>query len=464
MQRRVLAGLALLAALVLAPAAPTAQGRPWGEGYFANLSVTSHDGKVLRFYDDLIKDKIFLISFIYTSCRDVCPLATARLALLQEKLRDSMGRDIFFYSLSIDPDTDSPERLRQYAQTFGAGPGWLFLTGTPDDINAIRYKLGDRGRVLSEHRNEVLLGNGATGRWARNNVLGDLDGVALSLRAMDPAWRAGAAVVGPEVGPVLFELAAHPGQALYRRLCAGCHSVGGGDRVGPDLAGVMARRDRAWLMRFISDPEAMRAANDPLALSLAAKFAAVRMPSLALSATDAADLLAYIDHLERQHQKHRPLHSPLSALSALRTHQGESFAPEVVAGQPVAVLFGFTHCPDVCPTALLDWSNVLSSLGADGDRLRVVFVSVDSERDTPAVLKDYLASFDRRILGLTGSAADLAVAARAFDAVHQKLPDGFDHSLKTYLIGGDGRLTAAVDPQTSEHDRRQLLERLLAQR
>ena len=74
---------------------------------------------------------------------------------------------------------------------FGAGPGWLFLTGKPEDIHAIRYKLGERSRVLSEHRNEVLLGNGATGEWARNNVLGDLDSLALTVRGMDPKWRPG---------------------------------------------------------------------------------------------------------------------------------------------------------------------------------------------------------------------------------------------------------------------------------
>jgi len=461
MQRRVLATLTLVAALVLGPATLGAQGRPWGEAYFANLSVVSHDGKELRFYDDLIKGKIFLISFIFTSCRDMCPLATARLAELQAQLGDSMGRDIFFYSLSIDPDTDTPERLRQYAETFGAGPGWLFLTGTAADINAIRYKLGDRSRVLSEHRNEVLLGNGVTGRWARNNVLGDLRSLALSLRAMDPAWRPPAGGLGSEARPLQFDLTAEPGRALYRRLCAGCHSVGDGDKVGPDLAGVLARRDRDWLLRFISDPERMRAANDPVAMSLAAKFPAVRMPSLAVAPTDAADLLAYIDHLQRQQEING---RPLGALSALLTHTGARFGPAIVAGVPVAVFFGFTHCPDVCPTALLDWSNVLSSLGADGDRLKVLFVSVDSERDTPAALTDYLASFDRRILGLTGGAAELAAAARAFDAFHEQRADGFDHSSKTYLIGRDGRLAATLDQRTTDRDRRQVLERLLQQR
>ena len=296
-------GLALLAVLAMSYLCAIGAQARWGKGYLPNATVITHDGKTLQFYDDLIKDKIFVISFLFTTCKDICPLATARLAELQEKLGDSMGRDIFFYSISIDPETDTPERLKQYADAFRAGPGWLFLTGKPEDIHAIRYKLGDRSQVLSEHRNEVLLGNGATGEWARNNALGDLDSLALTVRGMDPKWRpqAGLARTDPKALP--FDFASQPGQALYKRLCAGCHTVGGGDRVGPDLAGVMGRRDRDWLTSFISDPEKMRVQKDPIALDLAAKFKAVRMPAMGVSKADTADLLSYIAHLEARHAK-----------------------------------------------------------------------------------------------------------------------------------------------------------------
>jgi protein SCO1/2 len=392
-------------------------------------------------------------------------LATARLAELQEKLGDSMGRDIFFYSISIDPETDTPERLKEYADTFRAGPGWLFLTGKPEDIHAIRYKLGERSKVLSDHRNEVLLGNGATGEWARNSVLGDLDILALTVRGMDPKWRANASVARMTPKPLRFDLASRPGQALYKRLCAGCHTVGRGDRVGPDLAGVTGRRDRAWLVSYISNPERMRARKDAVALGLAAKFPAVRMPALGVAEADAGDLLAYITHLETQHRKRS---QPLESLLALTTHDGQRLAPELVKGQPVAVAFGFTHCPDVCPTTLLDWSNVLEGLGADGDRLKVLFVSVDSERDTPAALKTYLASFDPRIVALTGSAAQIADAAGAFDAFYEKVAEGsgvtFDHTTKTYLVDRAGRLAASVDLRTPDAERRRLLKALLADR
>jgi protein SCO1 len=451
---------------LLALSAHPVQATRWGKNYFPDATVVTQDGKTLRFYDDLIKDKLFVISFIYTSCRDICPLATSRLAELQEKLGDSMGRDVHFYSISIDPETDTPSRLKQYADTFGAGPGWLFLTGSPGDIQAIRHKLGDRSKVLSEHRNEILLGNGATGEWAKNNLLGDLDSLAIAVRGMDPNWRphAGAVSTGPKALP--FDLSAQPGRALYTRLCAGCHTVGKGDRVGPDLAGVIGRRDSAWLTSFISNPEKMRTQGDPIAIALAAKYPNVRMPALGISKADAADLLSYVIRLETKQAKRL---NHLESLFTLTTHKGLRLAPEVLQGQPVAVFFGFTHCPDVCPTTLLDWSNALADLGVDGDRLKVVFVSVDSERDTPNALQAYMGSFDPRIVALTGSTADIAMAARVFDAFYERVASAgggftFDHSTKVYLLDRDGRLADTVDLQTPESDRRLKIADLLSQR
>ena len=358
-------GLAFLAVVALSlPHTSGAQASRWGKDYFPSVEVVTHEGETLQFYDDLIKDKIFVISFLFTSCKDICPLATARLAELQEKLGDSMGRDIFFYSLSIDPETDTPERLKQYAATFRAGPGWLFLTGKPADIHAIRHKLGERSKVLSDHRNEVLLGNGRTGEWARNNVLGDLDSLALTVRGMDPKWRPGVREARADPTALTVDFGSRPGQALFKRLCAGCHTVGSGDRVGPDLAGVIGRRDRAWLASYISNPEKMRLKGDPVALGLAASHKGVRMPSLGIAAADADDLLAYISHLEQQRSKPAPA-NVLDALSTLTTQYGATFSLDHVKGQPVAVVFGFTRCPDVCPTTLLDWSNVLATLGPD---------------------------------------------------------------------------------------------------
>lgn len=458
-------GLALLAAVALLVSAPgPAEAQRWGKGYLPDVELVNQDGKPLRFYDDLIKDKVFVVNFLYTTCKDFCPLAAARLSELQEKLGDVMGRDIFFYSISIDPETDTTERLKDYARTFQAGPGWLFLTGKPEDINAIRYKLGDRGKTLSEHRNEVLLGNGATGVWARNSVLGDINSLALTVRGMDPKWRPPARA-GRAPRPLQWDFEAHPGEALYQRMCAGCHTVGQGARVGPDLAGVTVRRDREWLVRFISDPERVRVERDPVALALVANFPTVRMPALGVSPSDAGDLITYIvDHEEDAKQTH-----PLQSLFGLTTHTGSQLTSEAVKGMPVAVFFGFTHCPDVCPTTLIDWSNVLQGLGKDGDRLKVLFVSVDSERDTPAALASYLGSFDARITALTGSAADIARAGRTFGAQYEKViaSDGsytFDHTTNVYLIGPDGQLAGTANLQTPEADRQRMLADLLKRR
>src|SRR5258708_5456056 len=130
--------LAVLAALTVLTASPAgAQGSPRGADYFPNVPLTTQDGKVVRFYDDLIKGKIVAIDLIYTTCQYACPLETARLVQVQKLLGDRMGRDVFFYSITIDPDHDTPAVLKDYAEKFGAGPGWLFLTGTQADIDLI---------------------------------------------------------------------------------------------------------------------------------------------------------------------------------------------------------------------------------------------------------------------------------------------------------------------------------------
>lgn len=459
-------GLVLLVLFVAAGvrmSVSSAQTPPrWGKNYFPNVQLVTQDGKSVQFYEDLVKDKVFVISFLFTTCRDLCPLAAARLSELQEKLGDAMGRDIYFYSISIDPETDTPERLKDYAKTFRAGPGWLFLTGKPDDIQALRYKLGDRAKTLSQHRNEILLGNGATGQWARNSVMADLGSLAMAVRSMDPSWRPeGRAGHTPKLAT--WNFAERPGEALYKRLCAGCHTIGGGDRVGPDLAGIADRRDRPWLLKFIANPERVRRNLDPVALSLVARFPTVRMPWLSVSERDADDLLTYIVHREDEARRVRPLNT----LVGLTTHSGATLTREALQGVPVAVFFGFTHCPDVCPTTLMDWSNVLEDLGKDGDRLKVLFVSVDGERDTASSLAQYLGSFDSRITALTGKAADIARAARAFGAVYEKVSGSngsysFDHTTNVYLLDRDGRLASTVNLQTPEPVRRQILAKLLA--
>ena len=109
---------------------------------FPNVVLTTHDGKQVRFYDDLIKDKFVTINMMYSTCKATCPLTTANLVRVQNLLADRIGRDLFMYSITLDPKQDTPEVLNAYAKTFGVGPGWKFLTGNPDDIERLRRRLG----------------------------------------------------------------------------------------------------------------------------------------------------------------------------------------------------------------------------------------------------------------------------------------------------------------------------------
>lgn len=294
--RRVLPALLALT-FALAAVGPTpawAQVRRWDASYFPNVPVVTQDGVELKFYDDVIKGKLVVISFIFTSCRDICPLVTARLAQVREQLGEAQDR-YTFVSITIDPEHDGPAQLKAHADAFHVGPGWLFLTGKPEDIREIRYKLGERSRTLTEHRNEVVLGNDINGSWARDSAFTDLNVLAATILTMhrsaspldDQAKREAAKVVRSD--------AVLPGQALYTKACAGCHTIGLGDRVGPDLNGVTQRRDRAWLTRFLIEPDKVRASNDEITVELISRFKSVRMPTLGLSSDDAIDLLAYLD-------------------------------------------------------------------------------------------------------------------------------------------------------------------------
>jgi len=460
--RRTIA-LALMIVAGLVAAAPADARVQWRKNSLPDVTLVTQHGKPVRFFDDLIKDKIFVVNFLYTSCGDICPLATARFSMLQDAIGDAMGKEVFFYSITVDPEIDTPERLKAYADTFGAGPGWLFLTGKPDDIRELRTVLGDGGKGQTDHRNEFLLGNGRTGDFAKNSILADIPTLVFEVRGMDQNWTPPPSAKRTSYSFKL-NFAARKGEALFTRMCAGCHTVGSGNKVGPDLAGLAERRERDWLVRFMTDPDKMRRQKDPIALDLVAHFPTVRMPPLGITADTADDLLAYIANREEQAKRQHPL----DALSGLTTHTGATLHAEALKGQPAVVFFGYTHCPDVCPTTLQDWSIVLEGLGKDADRLKVLFVSIDTERDTPAALASYLKSFDPRITALTGSAAQIAKATRAFDAFHEKVAGAsgytFDHTTNVYLIGRNGRVAGKADLRTPEADRHRMLSDLLSQR
>ena len=132
---------------------------------------------------------------------------------------------------------------------------------------------------------------------------------------------------------------------------------------------------------------------------------------------------------------------------SLTDQNGRAVTDQDLKGRPFLVFFGFTHCPDVCPTTLFGVSEILRALGPDADRVRALFITVDPERDTPDVMRDYLSSFDSHLSGLTGDAAAIAAVAKAYRVYFKKVPleqGGYtmDHTASVYLMDKDGRFVS----------------------
>ena len=126
---------------------------------------------------------------------------------------------------------------------------------------------------------------------------------------------------------------------------------------------------------------------------------------------------------------------------------GEPFSDTDLRGKSFLVFFGFTHCPDVCPTTLFDISEIMRNLGKDADRTAAVFITVDPERDTPAALKEYLSSFDPHVRGLSGDLANIAAVAKAYRVYYRKVPlEGgdytMDHTAIVYLMDKEGQFVS----------------------
>ena len=126
---------------------------------------------------------------------------------------------------------------------------------------------------------------------------------------------------------------------------------------------------------------------------------------------------------------------------------GRTVTEQVLLGRPSLVFFGYTHCPDVCPATMYDISQIMRALGPDADRARAVFITVDPERDTQPVLKDYMSSFDPHITGLTGGLDAITTVAKEYRVYFRKVATegddyGMDHTAITYLMDKEGRFVA----------------------
>jgi protein SCO1/2 len=197
------AAAAGVAALTMLPGSPD---RPEKNGYadtppsvrrrnrFLNVALTTHEGREVRFYDDLIKGKTVLLNFFYTICtaESICPLATANLVAFQEILGPRVGRDVFMYSITLDPANDTPKVLKSYARAFGVNPGWEFLTGEKEDIERLRRNLGYvnldpvKDKDPSQHIGMLRYGIEPMERWAGCPILSRPEVIAGGLARIEP--------------------------------------------------------------------------------------------------------------------------------------------------------------------------------------------------------------------------------------------------------------------------------------
>jgi len=157
---------------------------------------------------------------------------------------------------------------------------------------------------------------------------------------------------------------------------------------------------------------------------------------------------------------------PIGGPFKLTSHEGKPFTEDNLKGKPFVVFFGFTHCPEVCPTTLYDLTQDMAALGKDADRLQAAFITVDPVRDTPELMKTYLSSFDPRIVGLSGTEEEIAAAARAYKIYYRKVPaEGqdytMDHSATLFLMDGKGEFYGTSNFQEPEEIRRSKLRQLI---
>jgi len=140
--------------------------------YFTDTHLLTQDGRQVRFYTDVLQGKIVIISFFYTNCTDVCPILMHNLQDVQDRLGDRFGRDVFFVSISVDPEDDTPEVIGKFSRRYNAKAGWMFLTGKKEDVDRVVQKLGQYSPEFEDHSMLFLLGDVKNARWRK--IRGDL--------------------------------------------------------------------------------------------------------------------------------------------------------------------------------------------------------------------------------------------------------------------------------------------------
>jgi protein SCO1/2 len=167
--------------LLLLLAAASAQA---GNHYLAKLSLVDQDGRRVDLYEDLIRNRTIVINSFFASCSASCPVMARTFLHLQNKLGDRVGADVILVSITVDPENDTPEKLKEYARRIGAKRGWYFLTGSRAEVDAALRRIGQATETREGHLNVIIAGNDRTGLWKK----------ALAIAPSEEIWKIVASV------------------------------------------------------------------------------------------------------------------------------------------------------------------------------------------------------------------------------------------------------------------------------
>jgi protein SCO1/2 len=160
--------------------------------YFPNYTLTTHENKQVKFYDDLMAGQTVMVNFMYTNCEATCPLSTMNLKKVYKALGEKVGGDVKMLSFSIKPEQDTPEKLAQYVADHKIGKGWTFLTGKPEEIEILRRKLGffdpdpSQDVLKGTHIGILRVGNERLDRWAACPILQSPESIVKTLDSVRP--------------------------------------------------------------------------------------------------------------------------------------------------------------------------------------------------------------------------------------------------------------------------------------
>jgi cytochrome oxidase Cu insertion factor (SCO1/SenC/PrrC family) len=326
--------------------------------------VYDQDGKPLRFYSDLVKGKTVAINFIFTTCTTICPPLTATFRKVQQELGDRVGRDVQLISVSVDPVTDVPERLKAFAAKFKAGPGWTFVTGSKPEMAALLKALGANAADKNEHSPMVLVGNDRAAYWTRTYGLAPASAL-ISVIADAATKTADSATVRVPVPVAQQELKSAEKQVEKR------------------------------------------VAVDP-----AAKDQSPVVGEVKKAKTPAEAAAAYFPNTVLLTQNNQPVH----------------FFDDLLKGKVVVINFMFTTCTSICPAMTANLLKVQEYLGERvGNGVNMISITVDPTVDTPDVLKKYAEKMKVRPgwVFLTGNQADIDTVLRK---VGGSVKDKNDHT------------------------------------